>query len=679
MAYKVTKTTAPAAPSVYKIGTDKLYGIDATTSDDNVSLSRACGISYFAVEQNDGEAMPGIMNMIRTNAGEIGKRCGAEKVKVTESGESTGYIAQVLDTLTWDDYMVRITIDGHAAGYHTKFYYGIHFYKFYDGGYEHTVYNTGIVEENTSVEIYSCNIIGSNVILLLGSCIFSFKIDDPTSVMYIKPGDYGDCSDWIDSGVKVPTVFIGNVPKGGGSKGYEPINLICPWVCERFQGDGTTTEYVLSLKASAGHQPMARVINSDGTVTNPSVNISNDGAKVTFSNAPGKPAVEDNVYIYYALENLNYERICKCTLSCNFGVGGYKDRMFLSGNEAYPNYIWYSAMDDYLYFPETNYITVGDSTCTVSALAGQDTSLAVITKDKCYLVSGSVGADTENDFNPEAVFKISHVFESVPPVDRCKPLVFNNEMVYVSEQGIAAITPSNVMDERYIQLRSERVNYWLLREDLTETVCCVCGDFLVVSNKNGRLYLFDGSQFQSTASKPFSYRQYEAFIWEGIDADYLWSHGDDLYYCSDLDSAIYRIPFTDGTYSDNGQAIPAYFETPNIYGSDFYKKKSFSKLGILLRKLLDSDDKKEIGTSVRVWAKKNNEEWKLIRDYDGSQSLFRYDHLNYLLFTYRPCGKNYSIDKKIKIKKTYSLKLRFENDVNGMPFFLQAFSLEYTK
>ena len=93
---------------------------------------------------------------------------------------------------------------------------------------------------------------------------------------------------------------------------------------------------------------------------------------------------------------------------------------------------------------------------------------------------------------------------------------------------------------------------------------------------------------------------------------------------------------------------------------------------------MNQSDGREVNTSVRIWYKKNNDAWKLLRGYNGDQCIFRYDYLNYALFSYRPTGKTYTVGKKIKIKKTYSLKLRFESDIEGMPLFLQAFGLEYT-
>ena len=265
----------------------------------------------------------------------------------------------------------------------------------------------------------------------------------------------------------------------------------------------------------------------------------------------------------------------------------------------------------------------------------------------------------------------------------------------MSTYGLAAITPSNVMDERYAQIRSERVNGWLLNETLEDLRYSVCGEFLVITNKSGRVYLLDSTQFSSTESKPFSYRQYEGYIWN-LQADNIWEFNGMLCFtryrnfCSiSFFESGERNDYTD-FYKDESEIgqpdgkeynipIKCWWETPNLYGTDFDNRKAFSKLGVLLKKTFSPDDKNEINTSVRVWAKKNNEPWKLIKDYDGDQSIFRYDYINYGISSYRSAGKRYAFDKKIKFKKTYSLKLRFENDIEGMPLYLQAFGLEYSR
>ncbi len=698
MAFKASMSRVLASPSVYKIEAQKLFGIDTTTSDDNVSLSRACGVSYFDVERGGDKEVPGICNFIRTGYGEIGKRRGAKHVHALFNN-SVDEIDIIYKVLTLDNLIVLCTDNRDD---NANLYAAVHFLVYKDGTYTDTVLNLG--DSKFSNHFGFAWITTENVIIFTdGSVVFAKTKDiiDGKLSSIIKISASGvqrfeietnsfyeignDIKAWEESTIKLPTVYIGGTAKGGSGKSYEPANLLNPWVCEMFQGDGTSTDFTLSFEPDPEYVPKSRVRDDAGGWDGENSIGSIEGDMFKFTIAPGKPVIdgEDNIMIVYRRKNWDMSQIANCNIYCNFGVGGHKDRLFVSGNEDYPNYVWYSGMDDYTYFPDNAYLTFSDNSCEVKALAGQDTSLAVITNDKCYLVGGTVNTSESYEYNPDALFLVSHVFESARPAGYQNPLVFNNEIVYMSRFGLAAITPSNVMDERYIQIRSERAGAHLLKEDLENLQCCVCGDFFVISNNKGRLYLLDGAQFSTTESRPFSYRQYETFIWE-LQAEHIWDMDGELHFIYGKD--IYRLPFGIGAededytdiLSDGSYPVKCYWETPNIYGNDFYIKKSFSKLGILLRKIIGFD-RFEINTSVRVWAKRNNDPWKLVKDYDAEQSVFRYGYLNYALFTYRNRGRKYSIDKKIKFKKTYNIKLRFENDVPGMPLYLQAFNLEYTR
>jgi hypothetical protein len=342
-------------------------------------------------------------------------------------------------------------------------------------------------------------------------------------------------------------------------------------------------------------------------------------------------------------------------------------------------------MDDFTYFPDLSYLTFSDKDCKVMALAGEDTSLAVITDSGGYIVSG-VAQAAGDEYSPEALFTVSRVFSAERPAKNQEPVVFEGEIVYLSEHGVCAVSPSENIDREYsAQIRSEYINEWLMREDLSECSLTPVGDYLVINTGTpGRAYVLDGKQISRSSERPFSYRQYESYYFAGCENRFAWRHGNELFLL--LNKKLGRLSFTstvNGDYIDewnNGlTAVSAFWETPNIYGTEYYNRKSFAKLGLLLRRVVNENDGREINTAVRVWYKRNNEPWKLLKNYNGDLCVFRYDYINFGLFTYRPTGKLYTIFKKIKLKKTYSLKLRFENDVAGMPLFLQAYGLEYSK
>lgn len=695
MAFKPSRVKAPASPSVYKVEVDHLLGIDTTTSDNNVSLSRACGISYFDVEQNGGDIQPGMCNFIRTNYGEIGKRCGDKEVDVL--WRRTLARTDIVKTLG----NITVLAGKHDGGYGNNnrdtIIVLIHENEKYDTRVIHLHDNSEVECQNISLSEKKCIILWDKRLVIVDMT----SIYSEESIVAVEfCGSKSYCPKEITKAVYemeynggyqegyllyAPTIQIASSPEGKGGMPYESVNALSPWVKETYCGDGNSKIFKFSLEVDSNYDISATVTNIKYRI-NAQLIISTETGECScaFDEAPPKPDVtgEANVIIRYCRKNfVAPTMITGCALSCNFGVGGYKDRLFVSGNPEYPNRVWYSGLDEYCYFPDVNYLDFSDRACTIKGLSGHDTSLAVITDDNCYLVSASVNNNALTSDTHDAVFTISHIFESAKPAGYPELLVFNNEVVYMSKYGLAAITPSNVMDERYVQLRSERINEWLLNEELDQLQCCICGDFFVINNKKGRLYLLDGNTFSSTASKPFSQRQYEGYIWD-VGADHVWSQDEKIFFMCGW--RLYFIPISpeteDETYvNESGGTVHCYWETPNIYGADFYAKKSFTKFALLLRKNVSNGDKTEVNTTVRVWAKRDQQPWKLIKDYDGEQSVFRYDYLNYGLFSYRSSGKRYAIDKKIKFKKTYGLKLRFENDVEGMPCYLQSFGVEYCK
>ncbi len=717
MAYKASKSRAPAGPSIYKIESNRLLGIDASTADNNASLARACGVSYFETETGIGtDATPGILNMIRTKTGEIAKRTGAKEVEIRELSDSNiieNSTKSVKKVITIGNDFLKVTINNVSNNATADYRYGLHLYKKYDNHFEHYGFSTGI---DAGVHEFNGAVTHNNTAILFFSSYivyFNFQIEYNASLEIIKPftiisangiyydnaasRSYNEYHNWLDEGFYAPIIYIGGTKNGGSGKGYEPVNCLCPYVRESLRVENGDNVYITPSLSTADISlvPEIELLDSDG-------NWYRTGADWKTENGINKiyipqfnsvaPAGEDNIRIIYARaqgeREKTFSKIANCNKGCAYGVGGYKDRLFLTGNSNYPNFVFYSAMDKNKYFPDLNYLTFNDTNCEVKALAGQDTSLCVITDNNCYLIGAAANGGDTSEYSPDALFKIIRVFESAKPTENCEPLVFNNEIVYLSKSGVVSITPSNVMDERYVQVRSERVNYWLLKENIDNMQCCVCGNFFVINNIHSKyLYLLDGNQFSTSDNKPFSHRQYEAFIFDNLIINNMWSINDVLYFENikneifslNFDVEVENRYFSDSPKStrDGNSSIKAYFETQNIYGADFYNKKSFSKFGVLLRRLvLNAGD---VCTGIKVWYKRNNEEWKVLKEYDKAHFVFRYDAFRYDLFSYMPTVKSYTYNKKIKIKKAYGLKLRFENSEEDMPFCIQEYGLQYTQ
>jgi hypothetical protein len=692
----------PAAPSISKVASERFLGLDASMSEDEISLGRADGISYFESETDPemaGTPTVGALNMIRTSIGEVGKRRGRRKSRVLEYESADEQAVAVkkgehetfVFTYSEADSMLRVYIYG-RAGYD----------KTYELG-DYTLNNIVIIDE----VLYG--FLSESAVLKLWFDLGGSTMPGYRALIYDKDKvqnlNYGTSSSEISdfSELYIPTITAGSLPTGGGV-GLEPVNLLNPYVRESYTGDGSSTEYAVSLVpngiGSTGAKLYAEVMDENGVwqsaaLESPSVIIPGQVKTVTFETAPPAPPVEgeDNVRIYYRRADdevsAGMGAICSCRCYTQYGLAGYKDRLFMSGCAEYPGYVWYSAMDKPLYFGDLFYIRVGTGSEQVYGLAGQDTRLAVICKDEVYLISGSLSSsDSGGDYYQPAQFLISSRFKSPRPSGYQQPVGFDNDVMYLTESGVCAVTTSGIMDERYAQIRSAFINYWLKKEQLSECVMEACGDFLVIKGGGGRLYLLDGKQFSKAQAEPFSYRQFEGYIWQIGEADFIWSSGGSLYFLAKAGGVIYSIDFgpaEQGDFSDEvvsatGESsfvpIKAYWETPYVYGSRFYSKKSFSTVALLLKKTL-GDDGFEINTGVKVYFKKDNQPFKVLCDYDGKFSVFRYDNVDYGHFTYANRIKSYVLSRRIRIKKAQRVKFRFVNDILNQPFFLQEFAVEY--
>ena len=202
----------------------------------------------------------------------------------------------------------------------------------------------------------------------------------------------------------------------------------------------------------------------------------------------------------------------------------------------------------------------------------------------------------------------------------------------------------------------------------------------MVRCKSGVWWLLDENQPNKEGDQPFSNHQYEGFRLTGMPADVAWAEGETLKLISDNTQCKWMDGSSADHYRDQygedvstEKAISAWWETPWLYGNTFYRKKIFMKLGVLLGEFFGAD------TSVKVEGRKNEEDWKLLWDYDGTHCTFNYGNVDYRLFTYALTVGCPDIARKIKIKKAMRFKLRFTNDFINQSFILREFGLDYVQ
>lgn len=480
---------------------------------------------------------------------------------------------------------------------------------------------------------------------------------------------------------KIPLLTIAKEPQGGGTE-YEALNLLQPKFSERFAGNGTDKVYNLSFSGLDSTAVEAKIMTSAGVWQTKKegvdFSVNRTSGQVTFNTAPGKSPVtgEDNVEITAARTVSGYaDRINKCDIGILFGVNGASDRMFISGNQDYPNYDWYSGQYDPTYWPDTGYSVLGTG---ASAIMG-------------YSIINNYLAAHKDDMDPDrnVIIRQGNLVDSTPAFPIINTLqgpgaVSKNSFAYLSTEpvfltglGVYAITPSDINGERYSQDRSYYLNGKMLNEPgLDKSVAVVYKDlyWLFV---NGVAYILDGLQSLGVAqNEPYSNRQYACFYRTNVPASYAWvdknGQSETLWFGTS-GGDVFRF-FSDPTaldsYNDNGSPIHCVWETPDLSGKQFYKNKSFRYLAVRLASA--------VATSIKMYGQKRGI-WNLLK-YDNSKArYFSYGQLVYSKFTYSNDQTSKTIRMKTNIKKVDKARFRFENDELNEPFGLMDFALEFVE
>lgn len=522
-------------------------GVDFTSSPENAALNRS----------------PDALNMIRDTPGKNKKRQGC----ITE-------------------YIFPSEINGiHTFNFKGNKKFIVHagnsLYLKSESGYD-------VIYDKMNDARSSSAVLAGKLIIADGATMLSY---DGESVKSINENAY------------VPTIIIGRSPTGGGEL-YEPINMISDYRIEKFTPDGTSVKYYLSSDNIISVAYVKKRLTSGEWVSlkydinydyDESEGIVKLNEKLSAPNDGG-----DSLLICYRKRNEEYQKIINsCNICTLYGIGGAMDRIFITGCQQYPNRDYYCEADDPSYWGDTRYSTLGRSDspiigysivsdCLAAHKANEDSNANIILR-KGQLLDG------------EPCFPITGTFYSGGAIASGSFGTLDNEPVYLSEDGISAVTPSDVLGERFSQVRSYYLNGRLLKEKNPENASAVTykGFYMLLLNNN--IYILDGLQAASSEGMPFSHRQYEGYFWNGFSGKFLFTDGKTLYLAG-YDGRLCRFCDEAG-YRDDGALFDAFWEFAEFFGDDFSSFKTFRDFEILL-----DGNATEIALEY-----KNGEEWQTLR------------------------------------------------------------------
>lgn len=638
--------SVPKSPKKSIDTIDVFLGADFTNSPANVDIRRS----------------PNLKNMVRAVPGKVRKSMGWSTVYTF--GQDTSAVNGFHTIIGAED-------EDYATLYHvgTKIYYYDSTAKVmkelettvpYGETPEHAVMN------NARSHSWQMN---DNLYIIDGLSYQAFSIDE-------TPVDIPRPVSEIASAY-IPTVTISKDPNGGGTP-YEDLNLLQPGFIEQFLGTAAATEYQLSFTGLDNKAVVVKVLQSDGTWNtlreNTDFTVNRETGTITFGTAPGESPVEgeDNIKITaYRTVSGYADRINKCRFGILYGMNGDKNRLFLSGNPEYPNVDWHSANKDLTYFPDTSYATVGD---IHSAIVGYSiiSDKLVTHKDGKERDESIVIREGKLDSDKNEIFVIVNTLQGVGTIASDSFGYLESEPLFLTSQGIYAITPQDVTGERYQQNRSFYLNGKLLKEShLEKAYACVYNDNYILC-VNGVCYILDGLQAtQTDRGDPYSTRQYAGFYRTNVPANIMWVNGGELWFgttngkickfATDVDAP-------DSYADDENTAIECIWETPDIDGNLFYKNKTLRYLAVRIEAA--------IASSIKIYAKER-EKWSLIK-YDATFArYFSFSQLTFSKLTFSTDRSQRICRTKTRIKKVDKYRLRFVNDALDEPFTLYNIAMEY--
>lgn len=383
----------------------------------------------------------------------------------------------------------------------------------------------------------------------------------------------GEVESWelknVEDIAKIPTTVIARAPTGGGTT-YEGINLLQPKRTNSFLSIANATSFQLDTSELDSAAVTAKVLQSDGSYkdwiegTNFTVDRKTGIVKTTTSPGVSPVTGHDNFEVTFAKTPKGYaDRINHCTIYTIYGVGATDNRVFVSGNEELRNFDWYSGINDPSYFSDLSYSQIGQNSSAIMGYRKIGEYLSIHKQDNqqdstVFLRTGHLSDDNT------PVFAVKQGIIGTGAVSKYCFSNLRDDPLFLSSQGVNAVSTNAITAEKYAQDRSYYINERLRHEPNLEEACAVSVDGFYYLSVNGHVYVADSRQKSYNSKSNSDSFQYEWYYWEGVDA-YTWFVDDKLYFgtksgklkCFSDETDLHR-------YLDESEPVKAYWITPML-------------------------------------------------------------------------------------------------------------------
>lgn len=495
-----------------------------------------------------------------------------------------------------------------------------------------------------------------------------------------------------------PIMYISCDPDGSGRQ-YEDKNLLTKKFEQRYTVDSTHASdsvFQLIFKPLTADSVEVQVMDNNGVMQDKvedvdyTVDRTNGQVKFQPGHLPGVTPVsgEDNVYItacYISDAPMsNSDCITNCTIGALFGINGATDRLFLSGNPAYPNVDWHSDMYNPGFFPDTSYSKLGRDTSSIVGYTLVNNYLAahkdenetehnIIVREGNLIAVGETSKDGVTTYDEKPAFKIINTLQGPGSIAPDTFSYLQTEPLFLTRSGVFAITAQDITGEKYSQNRSFYVNGSLLEENGLEQSFALTYKDMYFLFVNGKAYVVDGLQpIRTDRSEPYATRQYVCFYLTDIPATIAWAQDETLYFGTTNGKicSFYRDEEALTSYNDNGAAIKAWWETADLDGSLFYKNKAFRYIAVRLMSAIYS--------TVTLSACRRGI-WSRIKSKTFSNRTFNFSGLTFSTLTFNNDSSDPVMSAKIRVRKIDKARFKIENSNINEPFGIHDLAIEYVE
>lgn len=480
----------------------------------------------------------------------------------------------------------------------------------------------------------------------------------------------------------IPVTVILRDPNEGGGTTYEDVNLLQKKRKNKFcvvTAKAAATQFTLNFIPDTGTEVKAWYLDVDKItwVQTTNFTVSYSTATITFGFVIGVSPDEgkDNVEIE-AERTVTSDGIAtsdfikKCTIQTLFGLSTY-NQAFISGNPNRKNYMYYCKANNPAFFSDIDYLIIGQDNTAVMGTRKSGSQLAIIKENNyqdatAFLMSGQLTSET--DIYGDLIVKVTYtVQQGVAGVGAISKYAFadlRDDHLFLSEDGVFALTTNAVTAEKYAQQRSSNVAKRITQVGVLNESQGISHNGFYYLACDGKVYIADASQKFYGKGDTF---EYEWYYWSTLPVRVWAIDGDDLIYGT-VDGKVVKVITvrSEATYYDDANAINAHWVTPSIdmsYG-DLYKT-----IRHIFTKLLPYTH-----TGVKIYVMIDGS-WELIDD--KVFSLFSFFDIDFNNLTFHSNAENISLATTVKAKRVITTQFKFENNTGGDGFGLQSIVVHY--